>query len=92
MAGTWVADRRLVLAPDRSRVLGPGEDQSGFLLAPAGGLVAEAACRRYSLGPYAPEVKQVEPTEDKMVARPPEDKAIVSSANKRPRGRPRKEI
>lgn len=50
----WIADRRLVLAEDGSRVLGPDEEQSGRLLAAAGAPVSADDCRRYGLGPGAP--------------------------------------
>ncbi len=58
MAGPWIADRRIVLAPDRSRVLTPDEDQTGIQLAAPGTQVSDADCQRYGLGPYAETEKR----------------------------------
>lgn len=54
----WVADRRIVLAPDRSRVLGPDEPQDGILLAAEGRKVSLEDCQLYGIGPYAEDAPE----------------------------------
>lgn len=84
----WKADRRIVLAPDRSRVLGPDEPQNGILLAAAGRNVSNRDCERYGLGPWASaeaeEVQIVDPDEAEAVALGGQPKGSRSSRTPSP--------
>lgn len=75
MAG-WNADRRLVLSPDSSRILGPEEEQTGYLFAPEGREVSEADCKKYNLGPYAPKPVLDQPQTAEGPSGPPEEPAL----------------
>ncbi len=75
MAGPWIADRRIVLTPDRSRVLDADEEQSGIQLATKGGVVSDVDCKRYSLGAYAAKPEAAADAEPEAEGEAPTPKA-----------------
>lgn len=89
----FVADRRLCLTQDKSRVVEEGDPSSAWLLVPAGGEVSEEAAKAYGLtvqdgkvvlpGTSAPPEKQEEkPPDGEKSREKTEDKAAKKGEDK----------
>lgn len=76
-----IADRRLYLTADKSRVVEEGDPEAAFLFTTPGKTISDADVERYGLAPKKAKPPVEEPAEEKQAA-PKANKARKSASNK----------